>query len=82
MFSLGTKFSSIAIEKIDLLALIKDNIPEITEQIKNTEFGSSKRDTGNSNNEENKGEGNEINIQLPKLTNSFVNKYLKGKMSY
>ncbi|CAI2361242.1 unnamed protein product [Moneuplotes crassus] len=61
---LNNKASPVAIKKIDLLSLLKDNILSLNDQIVN--------------HIESKDQG--LLLKLPKLTNNFINKYLKGKL--
>lgn len=65
MFSLGSKISSVTIDKIDLLVLLKDHISTLKEQILEQEDYKEM----------------EVNLKFPKLTNNFINKYLKGRIA-
>lgn len=65
MFALGSKISSVTIDKIDILSLLKDNISSVVEQIGSQEDSKEK----------------EVRISMPTLTNNFINKYLKGNLS-
>ncbi|CAI2363267.1 unnamed protein product [Moneuplotes crassus] len=65
LFSLGSKISSVKIDKIDLLVLLKDNISTLKEQILEQEDYKEM----------------EVNLKFPKLTNNFINKYLKDEVS-